>query len=270
MSVSIRIVALGEIVGRAGIFCVKTVLKKLKRDRNIDFVIANGEGATGGFGLGARHSEYLRKLGIDVLTTGEKAYFKKDMVGHIRKASYILRPANLPARAPGRGWALYECKGRTIGVLSLLGLAGYDRVHPANPFGMLQGLVARIREHTPIILLDFHAATTAEKAIMAHMSDGLVSALIGSHAKVPTADERILPEGTAAVTDTGRTGSAHSVGGLAPEIEIRKFLTGIPERSKDAWDDVRMRGVIIDIGDDGKAVAIERIDLPCEGAVPHD
>ncbi|MGC9313891.1 MAG: TIGR00282 family metallophosphoesterase, partial [Sediminispirochaetaceae bacterium] len=202
----IRVLYIGEIVGKAGVFCIKQALRPLKEEKQIDFVIANGEGTTGGFGIGKNHSIYLHKLGIDVITAGEKVYFKKDMVPHIAKAPYILRPANYPPSNPGRGWRVFQVGDRKIGVICLLGQSSFSRVHLSNPFTFLPELVSRVKEETNLIILDFHASTTAEKYSMFHHADGLVSAVIGSHTKVLTADEHIKEKGTAVICDTGRTG----------------------------------------------------------------
>ncbi len=262
---SVRILYIGEIVGKAGVFCIKQALGDLKAEHHIDFVIANGEGATGGFGIGKNHSIYLHKLGVDVITGGEKIYFKKDMVPHIGKAPYILRPANYPPGNPGRGWRVFQGGNHKIGVICLLGQAGFNRVHLSNPFTFLPELVALVKEETNIVVLDFHATTTAEKYSMFHYADGTVSAVIGSHNKVLTSDEHIKPKGTAVICDTGRTGSFMSIGGLDPEIEINKFLTGIPERSKEYWNSLELQGVLLDINDDGTAEKIERLKLPVHG-----
>jgi 2',3'-cyclic-nucleotide 2'-phosphodiesterase len=260
---------IGEIVGKAGVFCVKTLLPRIIQEYRINFVIADGEGATGGFGIGKNHAIYLHKLGIDVITGGERIYYKKDIVEHIDKANYLLRPANYPPKSPGRGWAVYQKEDSNIAVLVLLGQSGFDRVHLRNPFSYLPELVERIKEKTATIIVDFHAATTAEKYTMFYHADGLVSAVIGTHSRVMTADEAIQPGGTAVICDAGRTGSLNSVGGLDPKIEIEKFLTKIPERSKEAWDNLELQGVIVDINDQGKAEHIERLRMPCP-EVPHD
>ena len=261
----LKILYIGEITGKPGVYCIKKLLPGLKKELEVDFTIAGAEGTTGGFGIGKTHSVYLRKLGIDVLTTGEKVFFKKDMVEHIVKAPYVLRPANYPPGVPGRGWKVYESGEYKIGVLTLLGNSGFSRIHLSNPFSYLPELVDKIKRETNIIIFDFHAATTAEKKTMAYHSDGKVSAVIGSHSKVMTADEKILAGGTAIITDAGRTGSQNSVGGLDPEIEIRKFLSQIPERSKDCWEKLELQGVLVEIDPEtGKALKIERITRPCE------
>jgi len=264
-----KILFIGEIVGSSGVFCVKNLLPKIKEQRGIDFVVADGERATGGFGIGKNHAVYLHKLGVDVITSGECIYYKKDMVTHIARAPYILRAANYPYGNPGRGWRIYAKNERRIAIVNLLGQGGFRRTHVSNPFILLPSLIEKIKQETNTILVDFHAVTTAEKSTMFHHMDGRVSALIGTHTRVPTADERVLPGGTAIITDVGRTGSINSVGGLEPEIEINKFLTQIPERSKTAWDKLELQGVIIYIDAEGKAKGIERLRLECEER-PHD
>jgi metallophosphoesterase (TIGR00282 family) len=255
----IRILFLGEIVGKSGVWCVKELLPKIKERDSIDFVIADGEGATGGFGLGKNHSVYLHKLGIDCITLGECAYYKKDMVEHIARSPYILRPANYPQKNPGRGWMIYEAAERKVAVISLLGQSGFRRVHLKNPYSLLPKLLESIVPQTRTVVVDFHAVTTAEKGTLFWVADGKVSAVIGTHTKALTADEQILPGGTATITDAGRTGSIESVAGLDPEIEIRKLTTLIHEYSKEAWGKLEMQGVILEIGEDGKAVSIKRI-----------
>lgn len=261
---SLTILALGEIVGKPGIYAAKSGIKAIKAEKNIDFIIASGEGATGGFGIGKNHSLSLKKMGIDVITTGEKTYFKKDMVEHIKQASFILRPANYPPGNPGRGWRIYDAGDKKIGVITLLGQAGFQRIHLSNPFTFLPSIVEKIKEITPYIILQFHAATTAEKNSMFFHADGTLSAVIGTHAKALTADARIFPGGTAVITDNGRCGSLNSVGGLDPEIEIRKFISQIPERSADCWNTLELQGVIFKLDDDGKAASIETVRIPVE------
>jgi 2',3'-cyclic-nucleotide 2'-phosphodiesterase len=262
---TIKILFIGEIVGKSGVFCIKKLLPQVKSQHKINFVIANGEGATGGFGIGKNHSIYLHKLGIDAITSGECIYYKRDMVDHIRKSPYILRPVNYPYDNPGRGWMVYEKDGVKIGVISILGQAGFDRVHLSNPYNLLPEIVNKVSQQTRIIFVDFHASATAEKIGMFLHMDGKVSAIVGSHTKALTADERVLPGGTAVITDTGRTGSINSVGGLDPDIELRKFLTQIPEYSKESWEGLELQGAVIEVGEDGKAVGISRLRVKYEG-----
>ncbi len=265
----LKILCIGEIVGKPGIFSIKSGLKKIRQEKHIDFVIANGEGATGGFGIGKNHSLYLHKLGIDVITAGEKVFYKKDMVPHIGKCSFMLRPANYPPGTPGRGWGIYQAEDRKIGVVSLLGQSGFNRVHLSNPFTYIPEIINRIKDETDIIILDFHAATTAEKYSMFFHVDGRISAVAGTHSKALTSDAAVFPHGTGIICDTGRTGSSTGVGGLDPSVEITKFLTQVPERSKEWWNDLEIQGVIYDIDSEGKTENIEVLRYPIK-EVPDD
>jgi metallophosphoesterase (TIGR00282 family) len=267
---AIRVLFLGEIVGKAGIWCLKELLPKLKKQHAIDFTIADGEGATGGFGLGKNHSMYIRKIGVDVITMGECSYYKKDMVEHIATAPWILRPANYPQRNPGRGFGIYEAAGRKIAVISLLGQANFKRVHLKNPFSTLPKIHDVVAAQTKTIIVDFHAVTTAEKNTMFWHADGKVSAIVGTHTKAPTSDERIMPGRTAVITDVGRVGSIDGVGGLDTEVETRKLTTLVHEYSKETWGKLELQAVVIEIGDDGLATSIkrirERVDSPPQPA----
>lgn len=267
MVMPVRILYVGEIVGASGVFCMKKLLPAIKQEHHVDFTIVGADGATGGYGTGKNHAVYLHKLGADVLAGGECIYYKRDMVPHIAKAPYILRPANYPPQNPGRGYHVYTSGNESVAVIVLLGQAGFDRVHLRNPFSYLPGIVDRIAEKTHTIILDFHASTSAEKSAMFFHADGMVSAVIGTHTKVMTADERIMPKGTAVITDVGRTGSSDSVGGLDPAIEIEKHLTQIPERSKASWKKLELQAVLIDIEPDGRASAIKRLRIPYTGDI---
>ena len=490
-----RILFIGEIVGSAGIYCVKALLPNIKRELNIDLTIAAAEGATGGFGIGKGHAVYLHKLGVDVVTAGDFAYFKRDVVSYFGEARYLLRPANYPHGNPGRGWLVAHPRpgrprpanaaqlaarqpaaavaqsaaaarqsaarqpaarqpaaaaaqpaaatrdraagvpesaaptgataavaaatelapagsaaapaapgaapatgtgspgaapaggsaalavadtaagaradvaagaaeaavagaaagadavaapepagagippatpaaagadagaapepadagtppaapaaagadaaatrepagagtppaalapaaaraGRTgsapaksrrgsaraaraapasgrpapgVGVISLLGQAGFSRVHLRNPFEVVGGLIERVKQQTPIVLVDFHATVTSEKVAMSLFLDGKVTAMIGTHVRTLSADARLLSGGTAAITHSGRTGSLNSVGGLDPEIEIRKFVNQVHELSGDTWGLLELQGVVLEVGEDGAAHSI--------------
>ncbi|MDP3177599.1 MAG: TIGR00282 family metallophosphoesterase [Spirochaetaceae bacterium] len=260
----IRILYVGEIVGKTGVFTVKKLLSKIKKERRVDFVIGNADSATGGAGLGRQHAIYLRKLGMDAITLGECAYYKRDIVEHMQGAPYLLRPANYPYGNPGRGYRVYPCAAGKVGVVQLLGQAGFPRVHLANPLVAVTELARKLHEETPVVILEFHAATTAEKLTMSRYADGLVSAIIGSHTKALTADARILPGGTAYITDAGRTGSLASVGGLDPAIRIGEYLTGIPVWAKDGTAGLELQGCLLEIGDDGRATSVEALRIACE------
>ena len=262
------IVFFGEIVGKTGVFTIKSVMPEIQRRYNPDFVLANADSATGGAGLGVQHAVYLRKLGVDCIAMGEASYYKPDMTEFYPKAGWVLRPANLPEGDPGRGWRTLQKNGKKIAFVDLLGQSGFARVHADNPFLAIDQLSHFLRRDTPCVIVDFHAATTAEKLSLARHVDGKVSAIFGTGGKVPTADARILSNGTAAITDAGRTGSILSVGGFDPESKVREFLTGVPSWSKDASAQPEAQGVCVRLDDSGIATSIESFRIP--GKEIHD
>ncbi len=251
------IVFLGEIVGKTGVFTVKSTLPDIRSRFSPDFIIANADSATGGAGLGIQHAVYLKKLGIDCVTMGEAAYYKPDMTEFLPRAGWVLRPANLPEGDPGRGWKIFQKEEKKLAVAVLLGQSGFARIHADNPFVALDALSARIRRETPVFVVNFHAATTAEKLTLARHADGKVSGILGTGGKVQTADARLLLNGTAAITDCGRTGSQMSVGGFDPELKIREFMTGVPSWSRDAVAQPEVQGACVRIGEDGRCLSIE-------------
>ncbi|MDR0457105.1 MAG: YmdB family metallophosphoesterase [Treponema sp.] len=260
-----KVVYIAEIVGKAGVYAFKKAMPELKRRYPWDFLVACADGATGGGGLGRNHAAYLHKLGANVLTTGECCFYKKDLTENIEKLPYVLRPDNLNPDAPGFGSRIYKVSGAKIAVAVLLGQNGFNRLHSNSPIVHLPVLLERLRLETPSIIVDFHAQASAEKKTLFFAADGRCSAIIGSHTKVQTADDCILPGGTAVISDAGRTGSAESVGGCEIASRIQEYLSGIPDWTKDAWDRPAMQGVYIDIGTDGKARSIERIHIAVDG-----
>jgi metallophosphoesterase (TIGR00282 family) len=264
-----------EIVGKAGVYAFKRALQELKRRYPWDFLIACADGSGNG-GLGRNHAGYLHKLGANVLTTGECCFFKKDLTENLEKIPYVLRPDNLNPDAPGFGARIYKVgrdtsagdkkTGEKIAVAVLLGQNAFGRLHSASPFVHLPVLLERLRLETPYIIVDFHAQASAEKKALFFSADGLCSAVIGSHTRVQTADESILPGGTAVISDAGRTGSAESVGGCEINSRIQEYLSGIPDWTKDAWDQPMVQGVYIDIDTNGKARSIERVRHPVQPA----
>ena len=263
-----RVLYIAEIVGKAGVYAFKTALPELKQRYPWDFLIACADGATGGNGLGRNHAAYLHKIGANVLTTGECCFFKKDLTENIEKTPYVLRPENLNPQAPGTGSrifkALNQASGQKVAVAVLLGQSGFVRLHSGSPFVRLPVLLERLRQETPYVIIDFHAQATAEKKTLFYGADGRCSAVIGSHTRVQTADEAILPKGTAVISDAGRTGSSESVGGCETASRIQEYLSGIPEWTKEAWDKPELQGVYINIAADGKAKSIERIKIKVE------
>jgi metallophosphoesterase (TIGR00282 family) len=254
-----KILYIAEIVGKAGVYAYKKGLPELKTRFGPDFIIACADGATGGSGLGRNHAAYLHKLGANVLTTGECCFFKKDLTENLAKIPYVLRPDNLNPEAPGIGSRVFKAGNIKVAVAVLLGQSSFGRIHGNSPFSGLPALLERLRLETPFTFIDFHAQATAEKQTFFAMADGHCSAVVGSHCRVQTADEKVLPRGTAVITDAGRSGSQNSVGGNDPDSRIQEYLTGIPNWTKEAWAKPELQGLLIDIGDDGKARSIERI-----------
>jgi metallophosphoesterase (TIGR00282 family) len=255
----LKILYVAELVGKAGVYAFKKGLAAVKQREHIDFVIACADGATGGNGLGRNHAVYLRKLGADVLTTGECCFFKKDLVENIGKLPHVLRPENLNPEAPGIGSRVFKVGESKIALAVLLGQNGFTRMHGENPYSRLPALLERLRRETPLVIIDFHAEATAEKRTLFAAADGHCSAVIGSHTRVQTADEAVLPGGTAVITDAGRTGSVDSVGGAEKEARIKEYLTGIPEWTKEAWGPCELQGVLIELDKNGKARSIKRV-----------
>ena len=261
-----KILYIAEVVGKTGIYALKKCLPEIKNAKKPDFIIACADGATGGNGLGRNHAAYIRKLGVQVITTGECCFYKKDLTENFGKIPYVLRPDNLNPEAPGLGSRIYNLGGeasasKKAAVAVLLGQSGFSRLHGNNPFSSLPALMERLRQETPFVIIDFHSQATAEKQTFFAMADGFCSAVIGSHTRVQTADERILPGGTAVITDAGRTGSMESVGGNDRDSRIKEYLSGIPDWTKDAWEKPELQGVFIELAENGKALSIERVRL---------
>ncbi len=256
-----KVLFLGEVVGRCGIGVLKNALKPLKKERHIDLAIINGEGATGGFGLGVQSSVTMRNFGVDVITLGEKAFYKPDMVENIDKKDRILRPANYPDTVPGRGMRYYNVGNQSVCIINTLGMGNFNTPHLNNPFTFAENIVLKAKEQTPFVFYIFHSSTTAEKAAMGYLLQGKVSAVVGTHSKVLTADAQILPGGTAYITDLGRCGSSMSVGGFEPETEIKHIRTQALIKSKEYWVKPQMQGLLCEFDNDGKATYIEIIKL---------
>ncbi len=259
-----RVLYIAEIVGKAGVYAVKRVLPGLRKELRLDFVAAGADGVTGGSGLGRNHAIYLRKLGVDALLTGDCTFYKKDIVEYLDRTSAVLRPANYPAEAPGRGFKIYETPKGRLGLAVLLGQAGFPRTHLANPFRAAQDIAERCARERVAAMIDFHAATTAEKRTLLAILDGQMGILIGSHTRVPSADAGISAKGTAAVTDAGRTGSTLSVGGLDPATRIREYMTQVPDWSRDAWEGLEFNAYLIELDSERRALSMDRIRRPVE------
>ena len=268
-----KILYIAEIVGKVGVYALKMCLPLMQKEKNPDLIIACADGATGGNGLGRNHAAYIRKLGVNVLTTGECCFYKKDLTENMEKLPYVLRPDNLNIEAPGTGCRVFRTdtgKKQKVAVAVLLGQVGFNRIHANNPFSGLRAFMERLQQETPFIIIDFHALATAEKQTFFAMSDGTCSAVFGSHTRVQTAEERILPGGTAVITDAGRTGSMESVGGADRESRIKEYISGIPDWTRDSWEKPELQGVFVELTENGKALSIERLHLAAPAAPVQD
>jgi metallophosphoesterase (TIGR00282 family) len=259
-----NILFVGDIYGRPGRRAASEWIPKLFRQRAIDVCIANGENAAGGFGITEGVAQKLFAYGIDVITTGNHVWDKKEVLEYIGRASALLRPANYPPGVAGRGRLVVRGRNDVpVGVLNLQG-----RVHMRDidcPFRVGQDEIEKLRQETSVILVDFHAEATSEKIAFGWYVDGKVSAVIGTHTHVQTGDERILPGGTAYITDVGMTGPYDSVIGAEKRDAIRHFLTQMPTKFTPAKQDIRFCAVLIDVDEEtGKARRIERIVHPLD------
>lgn len=259
-----KILYVAEVVGKPGIFVLKSLLSKVKKSLGADLVLGNADGATGGWGLGKNHAFYLHKLGLKGIAGGDSFFFKKDLQEILDQSSFLVRPANYPPGTPGKGLRFIKAGEEKVAFVSLLGQGGFSKIHLPSPLQTLEHLLDRFGKETPYWVVDYHGTTTAEKNSFFYAADGLVSAVIGSHQKVQTADARILTGRTGVITDAGRTGSARSVGGFLPETEIQKFLTGVPERSRECWDALELQGVLLELDRNGKVQDIKTIKEKCE------
>ncbi|MFQ5952625.1 MAG: TIGR00282 family metallophosphoesterase [Candidatus Omnitrophota bacterium] len=254
-----KILFLGDIVGQPGREITKQLLPDLKKEKKIDFVIANAENAAGGSGVTPRIADQLLESGIDVLTSGDHVWKRKEIYDYLKVSSKLIRPANYPEGSVGRGSTVVDAEGgRKVGVINLIGRVFMEAVD--CPFVKAKEEVDKVRQETPIIVVDMHAEATSEKVAMGWYLDGLVSAILGTHTHIQTADEKILPNGTAYITDSGMTGPYDSVIGRKKEQIILRFLTQMPTRFEMAEGGVEMHGVIVEVDDStGKAGSIERI-----------
>ncbi len=259
----IRIAMIGDIVGRPGRRVLQEKLPRLIEEHCLDAVIANGENAAGGFGITPEIAEDIFQCGVDVITSGNHIWDQKKIEPYIDEQPRLLRPANYPKGCGGRGEVIIPSKKSTdikIGVINLSG-----RVFMGSldcPFQTVVPLIEKLQAETRVIIIDFHAEATSEKMAMACYLDGRISALAGTHTHVQTADERLLPGGTAYITDLGMTGPMDSVIGMKGDRVISKFLTAMPTRFEVASGDVQLQGILLEVDEQqGQARHIARIKL---------
>lgn len=254
----IKILFIGDIVGRPGRKIIKTTLKEIIKVEAVDLVIANGENAAGGFGITLEVCQELLDAGIDVITLGNHTWDNRDIDRVLDQVECVVRPANYPEGTPGAGYYLAESDtGILVGVINLLGQVYLDAL--ACPFRTADHCLNQLKKKTHLIIVDMHAEATSEKMALAWYLDGRVTAVLGTHTHVTTADERILPQGTAYITDVGMTGPIDSVLGIKPEIVIEKFLSKRPVRFELAGGPTQLNGVVLEANEFGLATSIKRI-----------
>jgi metallophosphoesterase (TIGR00282 family) len=264
----LKVLFLGDIIGKPGRNAVERNLDRLVSQYLVDMVLANGENSAGGIGISVKTCQSLLGTGIDVLTTGNHVFKKREIYDLLDKEERLLKPANYPPDTPGRGYNIYQIEKLGNLKVAVINLCG--RVFVENldcPFRTANRILDYVSEEAPVTIVDMHAEVTSEKVAMGWYLNGRVSAVIGTHTHVQTADERILPgNGTAYITDVGMVGSRDSVIGVKKENIIQRFITGMPQKFTVARDDVWINGVIVDIDEkSGKARSIKRINHKADG-----
>ena len=254
-----KILAIGDIVGESGLSKLKEILPKVIENENIDFTIVNAENTSSGMGLTIKDFNTLLKMKINTITMGNHTWGKKDIFTFIENPK-IIRPANYSKGLPGKGYNIYECKGKKIAVINLIGRTDMN-VLSENPFLIADELVNKLNKEVDIIIIDFHAEATAEKIAMKHYLDGKVNIIFGTHTHVQTADEEITNKGTAYITDLGMTGPKNSVIGMDVSVSIKRFLTSLPERYKLADGESIFNSCIFEIDETNcKTIKVYRIN----------
>jgi len=254
-----NILFIGDIVGSPGREAVRELLPKLQKEYKLDFVIANAENAAGGSGITPKVAQELFEGGVNVLTSGDHIWKKREIFEIIDREERILRPLNFPAGVPGRGACLFKAKsGSKIGVVNVNGRVFMEALE--CPFKTTREAIEELSKETKIIIVDIHAEATSEKVALGWYLDGKASSVLGTHTHIQTADERILPGGCAYITDVGMTGPLDSVIGRRIEDVLERFVTGVPVRFEVAQENIQLQGAVLDIDEQtGKARSIVRI-----------
>lgn len=253
-----RVLMLGDVVGQGGCDFVRSKLPAVKSQYAVDLVVANGENSAEGNGILPSSANHLMDSGVGIITTGNHGLRRREIYPLLEEADWLLRPANLHSTAPGRGYTIYDAGRFRVCVINLQGVVYME--HSENPFDCIDRLLPKI--DTPNILVDFHAEATSEKLALSYYLDGRVSAVVGTHTHVQTADERILPKGTGYITDLGMCGSIDSVLGVKPELAVQRLRTHLPVRFENAVGNYRMSGVLLEIDQNtGKTTNISRINI---------
>jgi metallophosphoesterase (TIGR00282 family) len=256
-----KVLYIGDIMGEPGRRAVARMVPRLVSQRQIDVVVGNGENAAGGFGITPELAEELFGMGLSAITTGNHAWDKKEILDYFPRERRLLRPANYPDGVPGQGSVIVQAKnGEELAILQVMGRAYMPTLD--CPFQVAKREMAKLRTRVAAVIVDMHAEATSEKMAMGHYLDGEATAVVGTHTHVQTADEQILPRGTAYLTDIGMTGPLHGVIGVKKELAIEKFLTGMPRRFEVAGGPTVFCAVLIELDARiGKALSIERVRI---------
>jgi 2',3'-cyclic-nucleotide 2'-phosphodiesterase len=259
-----RILILGDVMGRPARRAVRGLVPQLIKEEALNLVIANAENSAGGMGVDIKSARELLSAGVNVLTSGNHIWKKKEIYPYLDEHTQLVRPANFPTGAPGNGYCLWRGNGFSALVLNVQGRVFMPN-HVEDPFRSVDALIDQYKGHSPVVIVDMHAEATSEKNAMGWYLDGRVSVVFGTHTHVQTADERILPRGTAYITDVGMCGSFDSIIGMTREPVIRGFMTQLPRQFEVAEDNVVLQGILVEVNEaSGKAHSIRRLRLPWE------
>jgi hypothetical protein len=260
----LTVICVGDVFGEPGRRAVQMLLPKLKKQHEADLAVVNVENSASGFGVTPLIARTFLEQGVDVMTSGNHIWDKKEIIEYIGKENLLLRPANYPPGTPGTGSIVIKAGPHKVAVLNLMGRVFLPQLD--CPFRKADEELERLRAETPIIVVDMHAEATSESQAMGWHLDGRVSVVVGTHRHVQTADERLLPKGTAYITDLGLTGPTDSVIGVEPELALARFLSGMPNRFEPAKGPAMLQGAVIRIDPEtGRGLSIERLRVPLAG-----
>jgi metallophosphoesterase (TIGR00282 family) len=255
-----RVLFIGDVVGGPGRRGLHAAMPELRERYAPDMTIVNGENSAGGMGITEKTAKALFDAGADAITSGNHVYRHREVYDFLNRSDRVVRPANYPHANPGRGYTVVEVAGKRVGVINLSGAIGLDVAR--SPFHEADSILEKIE--CDFAIVDFHAEVTSEKVAMGWHLDGRVAAVLGTHTHVPTADARVLPQGTAFISDVGMTGSRTSVLGVKPELILERLITQMPVKFETATEDVWVMGAVVDVNERGLADSIEQVMVPCE------
>jgi hypothetical protein len=255
-----KVLFIGDVVGGPGRRGLAATMPDLRQRHSPDLVVVNGENSAGGMGITEKTANELFGAGADVITTGNHVYRHREVYAYLDSTDRVIRPANYPHANPGKGHTIVEAAGMRVAVINLSG--GVGLIVARNPFHEVDAILQRLEGKVDAVIVDFHAEVTSEKVAMGWHLDGQVAAVLGTHTHVPTADARVLPQGTAYISDVGMTGSRTSVLGVKPEQALKSFTTQMPVKFETADQDVWVMGAVVDVNNKGLADSIEAVLVP--------